>query len=170
MIYLLDTNTFIKAKNDFYAYDIVPAFWQVLLEKFLSGSVKVIDAVFEELLKGNDNLTDWVKKNISDAEDVNGQGYIVRVKYDKNVINNYKIIANKVYSNKYYSEENKQHFLSVADPWLVAAASTYGDTVVTFEKLAGANTRKIKIPDICQQMNVSFINLYEMMRNIQIKI
>ena len=58
MLYLLDANTFIRAKNDFYAYDIVPTFWQVLLEKFRSGSVKVIDAVFEELLRGKGEYTE----------------------------------------------------------------------------------------------------------------
>ena len=170
MLYLLDANTFISAKNDFYAYDIVPTFWQVLLEKFRSGSVKVIDAVFEELLKGKDNLTDWVRENIQKAEDVNGQDYVIQSKQDANVIENYRIIASMIYRNTQYSDENKQKFLSVADPWLVAAASTYGDAVVTFEKLAGADTKKIKIPDICQQMNVQCIDLYEMMRNNQIRI
>ena len=170
MIYLLDANAFIRAKNEFYAYDIVPSFWKMLLEKFRSGSVKIIDAVFEEILKGNDNLTDWVRDNIRNAEDVYGKEYIVQAKYDQNVIGNYRIIANNVYSNECYSEENKQQFLSGADPWLVAAASTYGDTVVTFEKSARANSKKIKIPDICQQMNVQFMDLYDMMRKIQIEI
>ena len=110
------------------------------------------------------------RENIQRAEDVNGQEYVIQSKQDSNVIENYRIIASMIYRNTQYSDENKQKFLSVADPWLVAAASTYGDAVVTFEKLAGANTQKIKIPDICQQMNVQCIDLYEMMRNNQIRI
>lgn len=64
MSYLLDTNTFITAKNTFYAYDIVPTFWRKLLDRFQVGTVKVIDAVATELLSGNDELTDWFRKNI----------------------------------------------------------------------------------------------------------
>ena len=170
MSYLLDTNTFITAKNTFYAYDIVPTFWKRLLEKFRVGTVKIIDAVAIELLSGNDELTEWFRNNIQKAKDVNNESYIINAKHDEKVVEKYQIIANRVYNNSQYSSTNKQHFLSIADPWIVAAADAYDCTVVTFETLPGANSKKIKIPDICQQMNVRCINLYELMRNVQIKI
>lgn len=170
MSYLLDTNTFITAKNTFYAYDIVPTFWRKLLDSFQVGKVKVIDAIATELLSGNDELTDWFRKNIQKAEDVNNQSYVINAKYDEKVVAKYQVIANKIYNNPQYDESNKQKFLTVADPWIVAAADVYGDIVVTFEIMAGANSRKIKIPDVCQQMDVHCVNLYEMMRNTEIKI
>lgn len=48
----------------------------------------------------------------------------------------------------------------------MAAAKAWGDMVVTFEKMLEPNSTKVKIPDICKRMNVSRINLYEMMRKI----
>ncbi|MBR1695633.1 MAG: DUF4411 family protein [Selenomonas sp.] len=39
----MDTNTFITAKNTFYAYDIVPSFWSTLLGMFKTGKVKIPD-------------------------------------------------------------------------------------------------------------------------------
>ncbi|WP_029545511.1 DUF4411 family protein [Selenomonas sp. AB3002] len=170
MSYLLDTNTFITAKNTFYAYDIVPTFWRKLLDRFQVGTVKVIDAVATEVLSGNDELTDWFRKNIQKAEDFYNQSYVINAKYDEKVVAKYQAIANKIYNNPQYDESNKQKFLTVADPWIVAAACVYDDTVVTFETMAGANSRKIKIPDVCQQMDVHCVNLYEMMRNTEIKI
>ncbi|MBR3623506.1 MAG: DUF4411 family protein [Selenomonadaceae bacterium] len=34
MAYILDSNTLITAKNLYYAYDIVPSFWNILLTEF----------------------------------------------------------------------------------------------------------------------------------------
>ena len=170
MSYLLDTNTFITAKKKFYAYDIVPTFWQTLLEKFHAGTVKIIDAVEEELLVGDDDLADWIKKNIQKGKDVNSCPFVIPSKNDVEVITNYQTMANKIFNNQQYSPPNKQKFFSGADPWLVASAEIYNGTVVTFEEMPGANSKKIKIPDVCQQMNVRCMDLYEMMRAVKFKI
>ena len=49
-MYILDTNVFIQAKNFYYGFDIVPAFWDWLDEKQENGQIASIKPVYDELL------------------------------------------------------------------------------------------------------------------------
>ncbi len=64
---------------------------------------------------------------------------------------------------------------NIADPWLVAAASSNSFTLVTEEVRSGGlsvkNQSKVaKIPDVADHFGVSTINIYEMMRRLNIVI
>lgn len=59
MAYLLDSDVFIRAKNDHYAFDFCPAFWDWLSVAENRGIVKSVDAVYQELLRIDDELADW---------------------------------------------------------------------------------------------------------------
>ena len=170
MLYILDTNTFITAKNTFYAYDIVPSFWSTLLGMFKTGKVKVIDAVADEIADGKDDLTEWFGENIKKSADDAGDAYVIQAKQNGTVLQNYQNIANLVMQNAQYKESEKSRFLSRADLWLIAAGKALNATIVTQEVLSGEGTRKVKIPDICQQVGVKYVNLYDMMRAVGIKI
>ncbi|MHB9112955.1 MAG: DUF4411 family protein, partial [Thermoleophilia bacterium] len=37
--YLLDANVFIEAANRYYAFDLVPAFWQALIDHATNGEL-----------------------------------------------------------------------------------------------------------------------------------
>ena len=165
MQYLLDTNTFIQAKNSYYAFDIAPSFWTQLLEKLKQGQVAVIDAVSDEIKQGNDELKEWFKDQVISQAD---QIKILKAKEDATVLATYREIAQMVAMNQVYNDSEKARFLRGADPWLIASAKTWGAVVVTFEALSGVGTKKVKIPDICQQTGVSFVNLYTAMRAMQI--
>ena len=169
-MYIMDTNTFITAKNTFYAYDIVPSFWSTLLGMFKTGKVKVIDAVADEIADGKDDLTEWFGENIKKSADDAGDSYVIQAKQDGTVLQNYQNIANLVMQNAQYKESEKSRFLSRADLWLIAAGKALNATIVTQEVLSGEGTRKVKIPDICQQVGVKYVNLYDMMRAVGIKI
>lgn len=164
MHYLLDTNTAITAKNEFYAFEIAPGFWTQLEGKLISEECALIDAVEKELLDGNDELTTWIK----DLKNKNNEQLILKAKDDPEVIENYRRIAELVYNDSKFKPRYKENFLSKADPWIIAAAKAWGDTVVTFEKMPEPNSTKVKIPDICKRIEVSCITLYEMMRTLKI--
>ena len=59
-IYILDANVFIEAKNRYYAFDIVPAFWDNLILHSAKGSIKCIDRIKEQLEEGKDELAKWI--------------------------------------------------------------------------------------------------------------
>lgn len=61
MPYLVDTNVFIEAKNDFYGMDFCPAFWDWLVEGNRDKRVFSIDRVRDELIEGGDQLSEWAK-------------------------------------------------------------------------------------------------------------
>ena len=172
MAYLIDTNIFIEAKNEYYAFDIAPSFWPALLNAFQKGQAVTIDAVADEIQAKEDNLAEWFAKNVKNSQPSSDKPFILSAKSDENVVSCYSTIASNVIQNSQYSEDNKRKFLDAkkADPWIIAAARTWGYTLVTNEKLAGTGTKKVKIPNICQQMNVTYTNLYAMMRDLHIQI
>lgn len=59
--FVLDTNVLIDAHRRYYAFDIAPCFWRVLLELAAKGFVISIDRVKKELLNSNqeDALSKW---------------------------------------------------------------------------------------------------------------
>lgn len=165
MQYLLDTNTFIQAKNSYYAFDIAPSFWTQLLEKLKQGQLAVIDAVSDEIKQGNDELKEWFGEQITAQAD---QIKILKAKEDATVLATYREIAQRVTMNQVYKDTEKARFFRGADPWLIASAKSWGAVVVTCETLSGVGTTKVKIPDICQQTGVTFVDLYTAMRVMQI--
>ncbi len=170
MAYILDTNTLITAKNLYYAYDLVPSFWSYMLQEFQKSNVKTIDAVEREIMQGHDDLAVWFQENVIGGIAGNGEKYILPVRENESVLHCYRNVADLVIMNSQYKDEYKKSFLSVADPWLIAAAKAGEHTVVTLEVLPAANTTKVKIPDICRQMGVRFMHLFDMMRELQIRI
>ena len=45
---------------DFYAFDLVPAYWKELNKHINSGRIVVLDIVKDEIDKGNDDLAKWI--------------------------------------------------------------------------------------------------------------
>lgn len=58
---------------------------------------------------------------------------------------------------------------SVADPWVIAFAKSNGSTVVTKETPAGNDGRRIKIPDVCEALNIEWIDDFELARRLGIR-
>ena len=61
MIYLLDANTLIEAKNRYYRMTVCPAYWSWVQRSQGAGIVSSIDFVGDELKRGNDELAEWAK-------------------------------------------------------------------------------------------------------------
>ena len=82
---------------------------------------------------------------------------------------NYSTIINFVQSNEQYKESAKVEFASIADSWLCAHALTYGYIVVTQEKYNPNIKNRVKIPNICEEFNITYIDLLQFMREIGIR-
>lgn len=157
-MYVLDSNTFIEAKNRYYGFDIVPSFWNKLLE-ISPGNILTIKPIESEIMAGHDELSTWFESN-----------YTINT-YPIDAIEVQQVFADismYVTQNAQYKDSEKVRFLSKADPWLIAYASVRRGVVVTHETLAGPSTTKVKIPDICEHFDVSYVNVFEMMRQTQL--
>lgn len=151
--YLLDANTYIQAKNLYYRMSIVPGFWDWLDLQFGHGNAGSVKPVHIELVDYGDELSDWVKSRDT---------YFLDVSDDKTQ-DTYTEIVNYIATNKYYAEPHVSNFLGGADPWLIAKASTTGAVIVTHERKVGEDSSKVKIPNICEQFGVSYIDTYSLM-------
>ncbi len=56
---------------------------------------------------------------------------------------------------------------NLADPWLVAFTLDKEITIVTYEKSEPTIKRKIKIPEVCNQFGVRYINTIDMLRELK---
>jgi len=158
MIYCLDANTLIEAKNVHYAMDFCPAFWEMIELENEKGQIFSIDFIYQELVKGNDELATWTKKQkennlFMETSDIETQMVYVEI------VN---------YVNDNYSEKEAHKFLDVADPWLIAKCKTIDATLVTKEVLA-LGAKRVKIPNICEVFDVKYMPTHEMIRALGVK-
>ena len=156
MIYLLDANAYIEAKNRYYRMTICPGFWDWMDLGFASGQVGSIRMVFDELSKNGDTLSEWVKirqHHFIEADDETTQEVFTE-------------IVQFVVEHPDYKEPHFSNFLAVADPWLIAKAKTLGATVVTHEVLVPSGSKKVKIPNICREFDVDFCNTFDLLESV----
>ena len=60
MAYLIDSNIFIRSKNEM-PMNLWPTFWQRMTDMVNSGELFISTKVKEEIERGNDELTEWLK-------------------------------------------------------------------------------------------------------------
>jgi len=157
-MYILDTNVFIQAKNFYYGFDIVPAFWDWLDKEFENGNILSIKPVYDELVAGKDELAEW-------AKDRKDSGWFIYVDDVDTQIKFAEISRWTVQSD--FKEPAKKEFLKIADPLLVAKAFSIDATVVTHESLYDPKIKKkIKIPNVCEEFKVAYMSTFELMRKL----
>jgi len=153
--YLLDSNTYIQAKNQYYGMDICPAYWDWLDQQFEQGLIASIDLVGKELKEGNDELAEWVKQR---------SAHFIRNDDDQTQTVVATIIQAVMDGD--YNSGNRDNFLAKADPWIIAKAKSLGATVVTHEAHVAPTTKKVKIPNICIQFDVPCMNTFHFLREL----
>ena len=160
-VYVLDANVFIEAARRYYAFDVAPAFWNVLIHHAAQGRIKSIDKIKQELERGNDELADWIKKgNMTDAFDSTDQ---------EDIIQQFSEIMKWVQSQDQYFDAAKAEFAGGMDGWLVAYAKVNNYTVVTHEVYARDVRNRIPIPNICRAFDIQYTDTFEMLRVLGVK-
>lgn len=158
MNHLLDANTLIEAKNRYYGMNICPGFWQWLLLKNKALALSSIAPVMDELTKGHDDLADWAKDNSDFFHSTTDQDTQLAFMHVAG------LVADQAHKMKVGAMEE---FLAGADPWLIAKAMTTGGTVVTHEVLNLDAKRKFIIPNICKELNVPFLNTFQLLHRLE---
>lgn len=154
MAYLLDSDVLIQAKNMHYAFDLVPGFWDWLLEANAAERVFSVQKVAEELRDGGDELADWVKER--DAT--------FFLEPDDDVVASLQVASAWAANAPGYEQAAVADFLQSADYYLVAHAHAHGHVVVTHERSQPDAKKVIKIPDACTGLHVQSTNPFEMLR------
>ena len=153
MIYLLDSDVLIQAKNLHYGLDFCPAFWDWLVASNSSGLVYSTEKVGDEIDAGADELAGWAAAR--------GDGFFL--KPDAAILPALAMVSGWA-TGQNYEPAAVSTFLQVADFYLVAHALAHGHVVVTHE-VAAASTKKIKIPNACIGVGVKCMSPFEMLRH-----
>lgn len=160
MIYLLDTNIFITAKNEL-PIDVYPSFWQELSQLASNGIFKSIKKVEDEIRKGKDELVDWIDNNLpNDFFITENAETLVAL----------SAVSQWTTMNNVYTQAAKNEFASVADSWLIAEALSLSVTVITHETPDPSCKKRVKIPDVCNAVGVKFCNLNTAFRSLGVTI
>ena len=159
MKYVLDTNVMIEAYRRYYAFDLAPKFWQKLVDHFSAGDVGSIDKIRDEILLSRDPLAAWVALNLNQFDSST----------DPDTVAVYRGIMSWANHHPHYSPQAKADLASIADGWLVAYAKAKHCIVITMEVSSPQSVRVIKIPDICNQFSVQYLNTYDMLRQIGVR-
>ena len=94
MAYIFDTNIFIRSKNEM-PMDIWPTFWERFREMVNSGEIFTSVTVKDEIDKGKDELTEWLKQNAPKS---------FYLSLDSDVMVQYTIVQNWAKSNPVYTQ------------------------------------------------------------------
>lgn len=155
--YCLDTNVLIQAWQKYYSPKICPDYWNLLDSLGTQDIIFMPEMVYDEIVRTDDDLSRWLKKS-----------KIPIKKIDEGVTKCLKDIYSADPNHKFLVDNTKAR--SLADPWVIAHALKENAIVVTKEeKVTKSNTTKIKIPNVCDKMNVSWINDFQLIEELGIK-
>lgn len=154
--YCLDSNVLIQAWQKYYSPKICPSYWDVLNSLGIQNIIFMPEMVFDEIVKTDDDLSKWLKSSMIPIK-----------KIDEQVTKCLKDIYSADPNHKYLVDNIKSR--SLADPWVIAHALSENAIVVTKEeKVTAANSMKIKIPNVCEKMKVSWINDFQLIDELGI--
>ncbi|GAP35871.1 DUF4411 family protein [Piscinibacter sakaiensis] len=155
MIYLLDANTLIEAKNRYDRMAVCPAYWAWIERSKRAGTVASIDLVGDELRRGHDELAAWAK----------GKADLFLAVSDDDTQLAFGTVARHVATTAAEMKPGAlDEFLAGADPWLIAKAMALtGAVVVTHEQFNEQMRRKFSIPNVCHHFGVPWIDTFELL-------
>lgn len=153
MLYLLDANVFITAKNTYYPIDRVPEFWEWLVYQGGQGNIKIVQEVYDEINGGDDDLSLWAK------EDETVNALLLDEAVDVDLL---REVTEQGYANDLTDDEVEK---LGRDPFLIAYAMSdiESRTVVTTEVSSTKKQRANKrVPDVCNNFNVICIDTFKL--------
>lgn len=166
MLYLLDANTLIDAKRDYFQFERVPEFWDWIQYQGEIGNIKVpleIYEEFEEARKADgsrDELSEWaakpeVREALLLSEDADP-----------------RLVA-QVTTGGYAADLTDDEIEKIGrDPFLIAYAQvdphyrTIVSTEVTKPKRQRANRR---VPDVCCDLGIRCINNFNLLNELNFR-
>ena len=123
----------------------------------IQEKIFIPELVYEEIIRTEDDLSAWLKKSDIAIREIDEQvTKCLQSIYSNNPL--HKLLVDNIKSR------------SLADPWVIAHALNENATVVTKEnKKTALNTKRIKIPNVCDNMGVRWINDFMLIDELQIE-
>jgi hypothetical protein len=158
MLYLVDANAIIHAKDQYFAIDQVPEYWAWLIHQGEAGRIKIPREIFEEISPGRDKDDPFY---LWRRDKRTATALVLEEDVDMSRVQ--RVLA-KGYAPDL--DDNEVEHIG-ADPFLVAYAlvDAAGRTVVTTEVSKPSRLRANRhLPDVCRDLGVKVINSFQMNR------
>lgn len=155
----MDANVFIEPAKKYYAFNLVPKYWDCLCTYAEKGFISSIDKVKNELRRDK-QLVEWANTKFPRWESTRND----------DVINEFKNITEQFRLNQHYTVAAKTIFAdkAKADAWIIAYAKINNYVVVTDERWNQEQRKKIPIPNTCDILDVEWIGIIGMLQNLKI--
>ena len=157
MLYLIDANVIITAKDYYYEVDRVPEFWDWLVHHGAAGNIKVPAEIWEEVSPGPDKDHPFYMWRIDKAS---RDALVIDEDIDP-------VLMQRIMDEAYGENLNDDELATIAkDPFLVAYALN-GDercAVTTEVSRPAARRQNRKVPDVCRAFGVSPYNTFDLVR------
>jgi predicted nucleic acid-binding protein len=155
--FCLDANVLIQAWQKYYNPKFCPDYWKILIELGKQEIIFIPELVYEEITRTEDELSKWVMASKIPIEKIS---------------ESVTICLQKIYAA---DPEHKKlvdniRGRSLADPWVIAHAMDKNAIVVTKEnKETALNSKRIKIPNVCENMGIKWIDDFQLIERLDIK-
>ena len=156
-VFVLDANVLIDPARTYYAFDLVPAFWRLMVDLAKNGKIESIDRVHAELRRGNDDLAGWAGRDFADAFARTDTPAVVQA---------YARVMQWVGAARQYRTAARTAFANGADGWLVAYTMAQGRIVATNEKASPESRIRVPLPNVCAAFDVEYVDVFEMLRRL----
>lgn len=166
MLYLLDANTLIDAKRDYFQLKRVPEFWAWIVHQGEQGRIKIPAEIYEEFEEARrpdgtrDELADW-------AADVEvKRALLLDDEADP-------ILVTRIIVEGYANDLSDTEVEMIGrDPFLIsrALADTKSRTIVTTETSRPSRKRANRqIPDVCNDFRIRCINTFQLLNELDFR-
>lgn len=155
--YCLDANVLIEAWQKYYSPKFFPEYWDMLNDLGNRDRIFLPGLVAEEIFKTDDGLSNWLRQSKIPIQPITeGIAAALTSIYATNA------------DHKFLVDNTRQR--SLADPWVIAHAMACKACVVTKENFETAvNSKRIKIPNVCENMGVRWINDFQFIGELKLK-
>jgi hypothetical protein len=145
--FCFDTSAILDAWVRHYPPDVFATIWERMDQAARAGQIFVIDEVVTELKRKDDGIYKWIEDR---------ESMIVSIETD---VQNCLVRIMEKYPRVVDTKKNR----SGCDPWVIALAQARGFSVVTAEKASGSLI-KPKIPDVCKDLAVPYVEVVDFFR------
>ena len=158
-VYWIDTGFMVQNWHRLHKKPRYPKFWEFVAASIDKGVIRMPKIAYNELMKKEDDLTRWCR-------DRRERGLCVPI--DPDVEEHYRYIAARVEVTR-GTRHQKAKSLSGADLWVIAYARATANSegvVVTQEDPAKKNDYRVKMPNVCRDVGVVWMDTYLMLDDL----
>ncbi len=156
-VYSLDANVLIQAWQKYYSPKFCPEYWEILDDLGKQSRIFLAEEIRDEITGTDDDLSAWLKSSSIPIRRTDGK-----------VTSCWSSVLGAHTDHQYLVAEGKGR--SLGDPWVISHAIDAGAIVVTKEEFVpNYRPAKIKIPNVCNNMGISWLNDFQFIEALNIQ-